>query len=271
MDTVIQIYKQPGETPLDCIKKLKINRPELKLFPMTYAGRLDPLAEGVLLILVGDKCLKKDEYLALSKEYEVEVLFGFATDTYDVMGKITYNYASSELLFKRSSDEGDGSRGQTVSNSNSDFAYKIQNLLPQFIGQIKQKYPAYSSRPVKGRPLFMWAREDKLDQIEIPEHDVVIHSLEILKEKNITSQKLLKMIKEKIDQVSGDFRQAEILALWQDNLQKDETYKIVKLKVNCGSGVYVRGLANDIGVKLGIPALALKIIRTRIGDYQIKQ
>lgn len=265
MDTVIQIYKQAGETPLDCIKKLKINRPELKLFPMTYAGRLDPLAEGVLLILVGDECLKKDEYLALPKEYEVEVLFGFATDTYDVMGKITKTKKVSDFSWS-----GTASVPLVRGPEKSNTFEVLKNLLPQFIGQIKQKYPAYSSRPVKGRPLFMWARENKLDQIEIPEHDVVIHSIDILNELMITSQELLEEIEEKIGQVAGDFRQAEILALWQENLQKDETYKIVKLKVNCGSGVYVRGLANDIGEKLGLPALALKIVRTKIRDFNIE-
>jgi tRNA pseudouridine55 synthase len=133
-DRVIKVYKKVGETPLDCIHNLKKERPELGLLPMTYAGRLDPLAEGVLLILVGEECNKKDEYLNLPKEYEVDVLFGFATDTYDILGKVMKYETPSEILFERSSE-----------------------ILPNFIGKVKQSYPPYSSRPVNGKPLFMWA------------------------------------------------------------------------------------------------------------------
>ncbi len=88
MDKVIKIYKKKGETPLECIGNLKKQDENLKLLSMTYAGRLDPLAEGVLLILVGDEVNNKNEYLKLPKEYEVDILFGFGTDTYDLMGKI---------------------------------------------------------------------------------------------------------------------------------------------------------------------------------------
>jgi tRNA U55 pseudouridine synthase TruB len=44
---VIHAYKERGETPLDVIKRLKNENGDLKHTPMTYAGRLDPLAEGL--------------------------------------------------------------------------------------------------------------------------------------------------------------------------------------------------------------------------------
>ena len=55
---------------------------------MTYAGRLDPMASGVLLVLAGEETKNKDKYLGLDKEYDFEILFGFATDTYDILGKV---------------------------------------------------------------------------------------------------------------------------------------------------------------------------------------
>ena len=252
MEKVINVYKKCGQTPLECINNLKKDNENLRLLPMTYAGRLDPLAEGVLLILVGDECKKKDEYLNLPKEYEVEVLFGFATDTYDVMGKIMNKQATSEKLFENSSD-------------------LLTVILPNFIGKIKQSYPPYSSRPVDGKPLWEWAREDKLGEIEIPDHDVFVESIEIIEDKEISGEDLLKDIKDKISKVEGDFRQKEILNLWEEELsnKNEENYKIIKLKISCGSGVYVRGIAHSIGEKLGIKALALKIVRTRIGEYEI--
>jgi len=271
-EQVINIYKKSGETPLDCIHRIKNENPELSHLPMTYAGRLDPLAEGVLLVLVGEECKEKNKYLNLSKEYEVEILFGFATDTYDVLGKVTSSEASG---FERSSDllaEVFGKLGQTISNrSSSDFVLLIEKILPEFVGKIKQKYPPYSSRPVNGTPLFVWAREGKLAEIEIPSHDVLIDNIEILKTIEINGEDLLNDMKDKISKVKGDFRQEEIISLWEKELKdkKDIIFPIIKLKTSCGSGVYVRGIANEIGEKLGVPALALKIIRTKVGEYNI--
>ena len=261
VDKVIKVYKKAGITPLECINNLKKEHENLRLLPMTYAGRLDPLAEGLLLILVGDECLKKDEYLNLPKEYEVDVLFGFATDTYDVMGKV----------IKWSSDERGGIQGQTILNSNYSYVFKIEEIISNFIGKIKQSYPPYSSRPVKGKPLFMWAREGKLDEIEIPTHDVFVDNIDILEEREISGNDLFKKIKEDIEKVSGDFRQKEILALWETSLRDkyEEKYFVVRLRISCGSGVYVRVIADDIGKKLGVPALALNIKRTKVGEYII--
>lgn len=267
------VNKRAGQTPLDCINEIKKTEPDLVHLPLTYAGRLDPLAEGVLIILIGDECMKKDEYLKLSKEYEVEILFGFETDTYDVMGKVK---ASPAILFERSSEEGDGSRCQTIPNSipgfaiqDANFSKYIEKILPQFTGRIKQSYPPYSSRTVNGKPLFQWSREDKIDEIKIPTRDVFIEKIEIIKENFISGGGLLSRVKKDISQVNGDFRQSEIIILWENVLEdkKEEEYKTITLRISCGSGVYVRGLAHEIGISLGVPALALKIKRTKVGNY----
>lgn len=248
-NNVINVYKTCGQTPFDCIVELKKGRKDLGNLPMTYAGRLDPLAEGVLLILVGDEVNKKDEYLNLDKEYEVDILFGFATDTYDLMGKIT--------------DIG----------HHQEFSGCPTSVISKFTGLIKQQYPPYSSRPVNGKPLFMWAREGKLNEIEIPTHDVFVEKIEIIKEKEITGKALYEKIKNDIGKVSGDFRQEEILKIWENELKDKHhnKYPIIRLRINCGSGAYMRSVAYEIGQVLGIPTLALHIVRTKIGDYTIQK
>jgi len=270
-DKIQVVYKKCGQTPLECINELKRANPSLVNLPLTYAGRLDPLAEGVLLILIGDECHKKDEYLNLGKEYEVDVLFGFATDTYDVMGKVVKTIATSGELFERSSDllaKFFGKLGQTISNSSPDSALSKEIL--NFTGKINQSYPPYSSRTVNGKPLYQYAREGKLDEIEIPSHSVMVEKIEIIKESSIKGIDLLEKIKKDISKVNGDFRQKEIMGEWENILKDDNNeYKVIKLKISCGSGVYVRGIANDLGLALGIPALALNIVRTKVGEYGI--
>ena len=81
-DNVIIAYKNIGETPLECLERHRKERSIDKDIPMTYAGRLDPMAEGLMILLVGEECKNKDKYLGLDKTYEFKILVGFSTDTY---------------------------------------------------------------------------------------------------------------------------------------------------------------------------------------------
>jgi tRNA pseudouridine55 synthase len=267
-DKVIQVYKKCGQTPLDCINEVKKEHPEMIHLPLTYAGRLDPLAEGVLLILVGDECLKKDDYLSLPKEYEISILFGFETDTYDLMGIIKkvapFSY---QFLDPRTREE----EGRDHKNWYENFTPRIQKTISKFIGRINQAYPPYSSRTVNGKPLFQWARDGKLDEITIPSHEVFVENIEIVKEDTISGFELFEKIKKDINRVNGDFRQKEIISIWNNELKDklENQYKTITLRISCGGGVYVRSIAHELGKSLGVPALALNIKRTKIGEFLI--
>ncbi len=255
VDKIINLYKKCGQTPLECINELKKNNSLLLNTPITYAGRLDPLAEGVLIALTGKECLNKNNYLSLPKEYELTVLFGFSTDTYDLMGKVVNKTSQEKLLFK----------------NKIDFISKIKKAIPNLLGIIEQAYPVYSSRTVNGKPLFEWAREGRLNEIDIPSHKVRVDNIEIIKEDKINSKNLLKKIKEVVGLVNGDFRQDEIISIWGKILnEENKEYRTLKMKVSCGSGVYVRSIAYELGQMLGLPSLAFKIVRTKVGDYSIE-
>ena len=50
------------------------------------------MANGLMILLINNECKQQDKYLKLNKTYEFDILFGFKTDTYDVLGKlISYN------------------------------------------------------------------------------------------------------------------------------------------------------------------------------------
>jgi tRNA U55 pseudouridine synthase TruB len=74
---MILIDKKVGETPLELINRIRIEMPELKDERLSYAGRLDPMAEGQMLILVGDENDNREKYLGLDKEYEAEFWWAF--------------------------------------------------------------------------------------------------------------------------------------------------------------------------------------------------
>jgi tRNA pseudouridine55 synthase len=274
MDKVLNLYKQAGETPLECILRFKKNNPEYDGISMTYAGRLDPLAEGVLLVLTGKEVHRKEEFLNLKKEYEVDVLFGVGTDTFDVMGVVKSEIRStkSETISKSKIQNFKqmlfGLYSRLRGNDNAD----AEKILKKFIGKNIFEYPAYSSKTVSGKPLFSLARSGELEDVEMPKREVEIFSLEIMSFGEINSKDLLKDIENKINMVKGDFRQEIIISRWKEVLEKsDNIFQIVKIKAEVSSGTYMRTLAHEWGKALGVSALAYHIVRTKVGSYVISE
>lgn len=208
---------------------------------LTYAGRLDPMAEGIVLVLAGEDRFVKDRLLGLDKVYEVEILLGISTDTQDPLGVIT------ETLYKDVSGI-----EQVIENM------KMITALP---------YPMYSSVPVDGKPLFAHARAGTT--IEIPQKKVTIYSAELLEIKKEFVTTLVQSVLEDVARVVGDFRQEQIIQSWQKLLNETSEVTIVKMRVHASSGTYMRSLAAWIGEKLGVPALAYRINRIQIGEYSL--
>ncbi len=240
------VYKQLGETPLMCLERIRHENMISVDVPMTYAGRLDPMAEGLMILLVGDECKEKEKYTGLDKTYEFEILVGFATDTYDLLGLV---------------------QKETKSVSFKEDAF--QNVLQSFVGKQTQSYPAYSSKTVDGKQLHTYAREGTL--VQSPNHEIEIYNLYCTSTTIRKKDELERQIEERIGKVVGDFRQTEILQKWSEVLsQTPQTeFHILSCTIDCGPGTYVRQLVHDIGTKLGIPMTTFSIKRTKVGGYTL--
>ncbi len=246
---MISVYKPLGLTPLETIQRIKEQVPSLQKQKVSYAGRLDPMAEGLLLLLVGDENKKRKDYENLPKIYEFEVLFGIETDTYDLLGRITQT-SNQQLVLSR---------------------HEINSFLPNFLGTYKQPYPPYSSKPVQGKPLYRWAREGKLGEIQIPEREITITSLSLLSEASLSPATLADAVKQRITNVTGDFRQEKILATWDDYLTNTSllSFPLFTFSIACSSGTYVRSLAYRLGRVTVTGALAFSIKRTGVGTFTL--
>lgn len=245
---VIPLYKPLGFTPLQALDSLRKIKPELKDKKLAYAGRLDPMAEGLLIVLVDDECKKRDTYQILPKTYEVTVLFGFDTDTYDVLGVITDK--------------------KTPPTPN--ISEQINLVLPDFLGSQEQQYPPYSSVRVNGKPLFYWARKGLIDSVTIPTKTIEIKELTMLSSGSYTSIDLLRKINANIRLVLGDFRQKEIIEQWKKELSNTKSsFPYATIRVSATQGSYMRSLAREIGKKVKIPALALSIKRIAVGEFSL--
>ena len=256
MKRYMVLDKEVGETPLAVLTAWKDEHPEYEHTPLTYAGRLDPMASGKLLVLIGDECKKRDQYTRLSKEYVVEVAFDVQTDTGDVLG-LPELYAHESKL-------------------------KIQDLsaaLCKVQGSHTILYPVFSSKTVQGKPLFMYALENTLDTITIPLHTETVHQTELLSLQTRSASQLLDRISstlllaprahERSKELGADFRQEQIKTEWDKALMAVpcRTFSVATVRVVCTSGTYMRTLANRIGAALGTHGTALSIHRTKIGCY----
>lgn len=243
---LLTTYKQMGDTPLQALERLREEKNLPQEEKMTYAGRLDPAAEGLLLVLTGHDVHQKDSLLGLDKTYEFEVLFGLTTDSLDVLGVVVDGVVDS-----------------------SNIALKILNSFSNFVGEFEWAYPDFSSKTVDGTPMFEKTRAG--EEFEKPTRMMHIQSLDILGNKIYKLADLKNRIVNVVSSVQGDFRQEEILKRWDEVFETSgETQVCVcSFRARVSSGTYIRVLAQKMGESLGLPSCALSIKRTSIGTIEI--
>lgn len=158
------IDKPTGWTSHDVVNKV---RRLTGIKRVGHAGTLDPLATGLLIILIGREFTKmQDLFLKQPKEYEVTAQFGITTDSYDSDGE-TIAQAPLELI-------------------NALTQQKIQQAMKPFIGQINQQVPIFSAVKVKGKKLYQHGRKqrsgesDETENPILPIKQVTVESFELL-------------------------------------------------------------------------------------------
>ena len=119
-----------------------------------HGGTLDPLAEGVLPIALGEATKLAGRMLDASKIYDFTISFGIQTDTLDTEGEVV---ATSDHV---------------------PTGEDIAAILPQFTGAIEQAPPAYSAIKIDGKRAYDRARAG--EEVEMKLRATTIHSLEIL-------------------------------------------------------------------------------------------
>ena len=231
--------------------ELRIARPELAEVSLTYAGRLDPMASGTLLVLVGDECKNREKYLGLDKEYKFEVLLGIETDTGDILGMpkvavLAHSYHEAE----------------------------IHTAVLSLIGSHSLPSPSYSSRTVAGKPLFKYAHGGELAAVTIPTADMKVHDITLNSIRSLSHKALMQSIVRRIERFDpvidpsrpeSDFRKDTIIAEWKAlHDAMHGTSIIISCTAHVSSGTYIRTLSSLLARHLGTVGLAHRIHRTKI-------
>ena len=249
------VYKPIGFTPNQIIDFLK---KKLKKNKLSFCGRLDPMACGLMMVLSDETIKFQDNYLTFDKIYKFDLILGLSTDTYDILGL---------------------SSKPTISDITNieNIIVNFNELKEKIIGDFDQEYPPYSSIHVRHekygrRALWWYAKNNKLNEINIPSKNVKIKSFNNSDIDLINFKDFYNIIKNRLSllkDTSNNFRQEEIMKNWLYLSELYPNFKIIKIncEVNVSSGCYVRSIANSIGNLLKIGGLALDINRIRLGDY----
>lgn len=151
MNGIIIINKKKGCTSHDNVYKIK------KMFneKVGHTGTLDPMAEGVLPILIGKGTLVSKYLINHDKKYIVKLQLGIQTDTADSEGKILKESPVENL--------------QTS---------KINEVLKTFIGKQEQIPPMYSAIKVNGKKLYEYARKGQT--VDIKPRTIEIYEIKLI-------------------------------------------------------------------------------------------
>jgi len=152
MNAVLIIDKPAGLTSHDVVNRV---RRILNQRAVGHLGTLDPLATGVLPLVIGNLTRLAQFYTASDKTYEGMIRFGFATDTYDAEGEPT-------------------STPQVVSLSGE----QVREVAERFRGVIEQMPPPFSAKKIHGVPAYKLAR--KHQEVPLKTVHVEIKEFEIL-------------------------------------------------------------------------------------------
>lgn len=141
-------------TGITSFKLVHIIKKKLNVKKAGHCGTLDPLASGLMIILVGKYTKFQDKFMKQDKVYRATIKFGIKTDSGDLDGKII---------------------------SKSDFSHVTKELTEQacksFIGKINQIPPMYSALKINGQKLYELAR--KGITVERKAREITIYSIDL--------------------------------------------------------------------------------------------
>jgi len=227
MHGALLIDKPSGPTSHDVVA---LARRALKTRAIGHTGTLDPLATGLLVLLIGHATRLSRFLVTDEKEYVADVRLGVATATYDAQGL----------------EAGDARReARGASREVRVTPEQIREVLGNFVGTFPQLPPPFSAKKVGGERAYKKARRN--EAVELKAVEVTVRELELLSEP----------------------RPSHLAPPASPLPPRVADATLLRLRVVCSSGFYVRSLAHDLGQLLGCGAHLESLRRTRAGPFAL--
>lgn len=223
----INVNKPPGITSFQVISRLRRITGIRKL---GHSGVLDKPATGVLPVGINRANKLFNFFETFTKSYLTTFLLGFATNTDDVTGRVLAT--------------GDAGR---VSDK------EVKLALRQFVGEISQRPPAFSTTKVEGKEFYRYALAGE----EVPYRlkRVTVDDIEVLGYKEGPRGKEL------LDE----------LPHLTSSIPEGLRTKLLTLRIKCRGGFYVRSLARDLGELLRSEGCVFTLVREQVGPFRVEE
>ncbi len=155
-DTIVLVDKPANLTSFGVVARVRrvLSQRAGKKVKVGHTGTLDPFATGLMILVTGKECKNAGQYSKLDKVYEATFRLGQVSTTGDPEGELT-----------------------EVSNKQPTRP-EIEQVLPQFWGEISQRPPIFSAIKIAGQRAYKLARDGK--EVEIPVRQVTVYSLELV-------------------------------------------------------------------------------------------
>lgn len=216
MHGALLVDKPSGPTSHDVVA---FARRALKTPRIGHTGTLDPLATGLLVLLIGHATRLSQFLVTDEKEYVADIRLGQSSPTYDAQG----------LEAEDARHQAGGARREVRVTTE-----QIRRVLADFLGTFPQLPPAFSAKKVDGVRAYKKARKN--EDVALKPVEVTVRELEMITDEARAS---------------------------------DDDPSLLRLRIVCSSGFYVRSLAHDIGQLLGCGAHLEALRRTRAGPFRL--
>ncbi len=216
-----------------------------------HGGTLDPLAEGVLPIALGEATKLAGRMLDATKTYVFTIRFGEETDTLDTEGEVI---ARSDRFPPLAA---------------------IAGVLDHFTGEIEQVPPAYSALKVDGKRAYDRARAG--EDVELKARRVTVHSLQMAIRPEPVEGSNERPVRTSISSARTDLGLDSTFATTAgrpdpyDPSAPLELAESVTLEAMVSKGTYLRSLARDIALALGTRGHVTYLRRTKAGPFREEQ
>jgi tRNA pseudouridine55 synthase len=152
MDGILLVDKPQGFTSHDVVNFI---RKRFGIKKAGHAGTLDPMATGLLVLLIGNYTKRSNQFLNDDKEYDATMTIGATSDTGDAWGQVRPHDNKAKKIAQKD----------------------IEDIFAGFVGVMDQAVPSYSAKKFKGKKLYELARRGI--EVKLDPKKIVIHSLRI--------------------------------------------------------------------------------------------
>lgn len=246
---IIELWKDFGITSNEFARRYKLNN---NLDSVCYAGRLDPMACGKMILLTNKDTKNVNKYLNHNKLYNFDLIIGIDTKSHDCLSEIN---EIKEIMFKKEEE----------------LISKLSTFIESYT---IQKYPIVSNYTVKHngikKPLWWFYTNGYLD-VELPSKNVCIFDSKINNIKTVPLNTLIYKFIDRIKLIDNEktiveLKTSTIIKQWENNVNKDIDRRqiVVNMELTVSSGFYIRQFCNDFGKYIGCGAIAFDITRLKI-------